>query len=313
MTKGSSDLSGGAPPAEPAEPGTYGEPPRGGWRLPDGTRPGTVRLQVASLDRSLAFYTEALGLRTLEEASGRASLAPRGEDRALLELVERPGARPAGRPARLGLYHAALLLPDRAALGRLVRHLGARGVGLGAGDHLVSEAFYLHDPDGLGLELYADRPRSAWRRSGRELLLATDPVDVEGVLASAGEAPWTGMPAGTAIGHVHLHVGDLEAAGAFYADALGFDRMSWSYPGALFLGAGGYHHHLGTNVWTGRAAIPAGEDEARLLEWTLELPGGAAVEAAARSIEGAGHPAAWEGAEFVTADPWGTPLRLRAT
>jgi catechol 2,3-dioxygenase len=143
-------------------------------------------------------------------------------------------------------------------------------------------------------------------------MLATDPVDVAGLVAAAGDAPWTGMPAGTVIGHVHLHVGSIEQAWAFFSEALGFDRITWRYPGALFLGAGGYHHHLGTNTWAGPAARPPTPDDARLLEWTVELPDPASVAAAGRSLAAAGYPAepADDGA-LVTRDPWGTAVRLR--
>ena len=176
----------------------------------------------------------------------------------------------------------------------------------------MSEAFYLRDPDGLGIEVYADRPRSTWRREGRELMIATDPVDVAGIVASAGDEPWTGMPAGTVIGHVHLHVGDLARGAAFFSDALGFDRMTWRYPGALFLGAGGYHHHLGTNVWAGSSARPPAEGDARLLEWTIELPTTDDVAAAGQSLANAGSPVEQVAAgDLRTSDPWGTAIRVR--
>ncbi len=250
------DIFGNTAGAEPATPGSYGQAP-GGYRLPVGTHLGPVRLQVADLARSLAFYERTLGFRTLRHEGGHAVLAATGRDRPLVLLDERPGARPMKNRGRLGLFHFAILLPDRPSLGRFVRHLGEIGAEAGAGDHLVSEAFYLHDPDGLGIEVYADRPRDTWRRIGRELMMATDPVDVAGLLEAAGPAPWAGMPAGTTIGHVHLHVGDLAAASAFFSEALGFDRTVWEYPGALFFGADGYHHHLGTNIWAGTRAEPA--------------------------------------------------------
>jgi catechol 2,3-dioxygenase len=194
-----------------------------------------------------------------------------------------------------------------------VRQLANIGVRAGAGDHLVSEAFYLKDPDGLGIEVYADRPRDSWRRVGRELMMATDPVDVVALVAAAGDEPWSGMPAGTVIGHVHLHVGDLEQAAAFYSEALGFDRTVWSYPGALFLGAGGYHHHLGANTWAGTGARPPEDDEPRLLEWTIELPEAPHLAEAARSLADAGYPTE-RGSDgtLVTRDPWGTGVRLRS-
>ncbi len=304
------DIFGTAPAAEPATPGSYGEAPRG-FRLPESTRLGPVRLQVADLERSVAFYEGTLGLRTLRRDGSRAELAAHGDEATIVELREHPAARPMAGRGRLGLFHFAILLPDRASLGRFVRHLAERGIRAGAGDHLVSEAFYLQDPDGLGIEVYADRPREMWRRIGRELMVATDPVDVDALLRVAGDARWTGMPAGTTIGHVHLHVGDIDGAAAFFSEALGFDRMTWRYPGALFLGAGGYHHHLGTNTWAGAGAKPPADDDARLLEWTVELPDASTVAAAERSLSGAGHPADREGGDLVTRDPWGTPIRLR--
>jgi catechol 2,3-dioxygenase len=307
----SDEIGSGAAGDLPATPGSYGEPPRG-FRLPDAARLGGVRLQVADLDRSLRFYQDVLGLRIVDQVGAEASLAATGDDRTLVHLVENAGAHPIARRARLGLYHYAILLPDRPALARLVAHLSTTGIHVGAGDHLVSEAFYLSDPDGLGIEVYADRPRSSWRRVGRQLKMATDPVDVEDLLATAGDAPWTGMPAGTVMGHVHLHVGDLARAATFYGDGLGFDKTTWSYPGALFLGAGGYHHHVGVNTWAGPAAMPAGADDARLLEWSLVVPDAAAVDATASSVDGAGFSVEHVGDAFVTRDPWGTAVRVRS-
>ena len=305
------DIFGGAPSAEPATPGSYGQQPSG-YRLPDATRLGLVRLQVADLARSLQFYEQTLGFRVVNSDGASATLAAHGDARPLIDVAERRGARPAGR-GLLGLYHFAILVPDRQALGRFVRHLGEQRVRAGAGDHLVSEAFYLADPDGLGIEVYADRPRETWKRIGRELMISTDPVDVAGLVADAGEAAWTGMPAGTVIGHVHLHVGDIARGSEFFSEALGFDRMTWRYPGALFLGAGGYHHHLGTNTWAGSAARMPGDGDARLLEWTIEVPTGADVAAAARSLENAGHNVEKAGSEARTRDPWGTGIVLRAS
>jgi catechol 2,3-dioxygenase len=276
-----------------------------------------VRLQVADLARSLAFYDGVLGLLAADQpgahaAPGSVALAA-ADGRVLIELVERRGARPAPRRSQLGLYHFAVLLPDRGALGRLVRHLGKAGVRAGASDHAVSEALYLTDPDGLGVEVYADRPRSTWRRTGRELVVTTEALDVPALVAAAGSEPWAGVPAGTGVGHLHLHVGDLAQASDFYAEAMGFDRMAWMYPGALFLGAGGYHHHVGTNTWAGPGAGPPSDGDAQLLEWTVELPAAADVEAVAASLARAGYAAERDGGmELVTRDPWGTAVRVRA-
>jgi catechol 2,3-dioxygenase len=279
-------------------------------RLPDRTRIGRVRLQVADLGRSLDYYTDVLGLRVLASVDGRAILGPQGQPAPLVELVERPGARPVPRRGLLGLYHVALLLPDRRALGRLVRHLSAAGVPAGSADHAVSEAVYLADPDGLGIEVYADRPRAAWRVTRQELYMTTDPLDLNDLVRAAGDEPWTGLPEGTMVGHVHLFVGGLEQAEAFYHAALGFDKVAWSYPGALFLSAGGYHHHLGTNIWAA-GAPPATDADARLLEWELILPDHDEVERAARRMTEAGYAVAIDGSERLAGDPWGITLRVR--
>jgi catechol 2,3-dioxygenase len=312
------DIFGDADGAQPATPGSYGNPPAN-FRLPDATHLGLVRLQVADLARSLAFYEGVLGLRAVERTKSGATLAAHGNDRALIELQARPGARPAPRRGSLGLYHVAILLPERAALGRFVRHLGEIGAQAGAGDHLVSEAFYLQDPDNLGIEVYYDRPRDSWKRVGRELMMATDPVDVAGLLDAAGDTSWSGAPAGTVIGHVHLHVGDIPGATSFYSEGIGFDRTVWNYPGALFLGAGGYHHNLGTNTWAGHDAVPPAEQDARLIEWTIEVPDADAVAAVGESLARGGHATEWQPAvgaagqqELVARDPWNTQVRVRS-
>jgi catechol 2,3-dioxygenase len=286
---------------------SYGIAPPG-FRLPDETHVGAVPLQVADLERSIDYYAGVLGTRVLDRTADAAALGARGDARVLIRLRERAGARPAR--GELGLYHFAILLPERAALGRFAAHLHRLGARVGMSDHLVSEAFYLTDPDGLGIEVYADRPRDSWKNAGRELAMATDPLNVRSVIAAGGGVAWNGMPEGTTMGHIHLHVGDLPAAEAFYHAALGFDKMVWSYPGALFLAAGGYHHHLGTNTWSrGPSAAP---DQARLLEWELVVGDPGAAAAAARSLQAAGFDARDTGSGWVTADPWGTALRVVA-
>jgi catechol 2,3-dioxygenase len=177
-------------------------------------------------------------------------------------------------------------------------------------DHLVSEALYLHDPDGLGIEVYADRPRGAWPRRGDRIVMASDPLDTASLLQDAADQPWAGMPQGTVMGHVHLSVDDLDTAERFYGRAMGLDVTTRDYPGALFLSAGGYHHHLGTNTWS-RGAEPAGSRDARMLEWELRLPDPTAVEGARESLEAAGYAASLEGPDVVAADPWDVQVRLR--
>lgn len=296
-------------PREPEPPLPYGIPSPG-FRLPAETRPGRISLQVADLERSLGYYQGVLGFEVVERSGGRASLgAPQGRH-PLIELHERPGAAPAPGGGRPGLYHYAILLPDRSALGAFLAHLAERGERAGASDHLVSEALYLQDPDGLGIEVYADRPRAQWRHRDRQLVMATEPLDTASVVRAAGGAPWRGMPAGTTIGHIHLHVGDLERAEGLYHAALGLDKMVWSYPGALFLSAGGYHHHLGLNTWAASSS-PAGEGDARLLHWELVVPSGEALEDATASLEAGGHAVERSEGAVLVRDPWGTALRLR--
>jgi catechol 2,3-dioxygenase len=267
-----------------------------------------VRLQVSDLERSVSYYTRVLGLTVLARASDTATLG--AGRRPLIRLHEKKGVAPAPSRGAFGLYHFAILLPDRASLGKFLAHLSALGARPGMADHLVSEALYLTDPDGLGIEVYSDRPSHDWRYVNRELRMTTDPLDVEDLL-SASDGIWAGTPDGTTIGHVHLHVGDLKKAEAFYHAGLGFTKTAWSYPGALFLSAGGYHHHLGTNTWSRGPA--ARDDQARLLEWELLLPASDDVAAAARSLRDAGYAPEPQPPDWIVEDPWGTALRLTST
>jgi catechol 2,3-dioxygenase len=280
-------------------------------RLPDATHIGRVRLQVADLDRSIAYYETVIGLRTITRGPQIATLGAHDDDTVLVELHEKPGIRAVARRGHIGLYHFAILLPDRAALGRFVAHLAAIGAHAGMSDHFVSEAVYLTDPDGLGIEVYADRPRSAWTYENRQLSMTTIPLNVPELVAAAEGATWTGAPAGTSIGHVHLYVRDIDEAEAFYHAGVGFDKVVWNYPGALFMSAGGYHHHLGTNTWAANAPL-ASDDEARLLEWELVVPTRGDVDAVERSLESAGHRVSRDGSDAIVRDQWGTQLRVVA-
>ena len=273
-----------------------------GYRLPEATRLGRVRLQVADLDRSIVFYEQVLGMHVIRRTEDSASLGPHGEEREIVHLRHLATARPVPRRGLLGLYHFAILLPDRASLGRFVAHLSEIGAYAGMSDHFVSEAVYLTDPDGLGIEVYADRPRGAWRYDERQLHMTTNHLDVEDLLKSAGGQRWSGMPRGTVLGHVHLYVDDIATAESFYHDALGFDKVVWSYPGALFMSAGGYHHHLGTNTWA-RGAPPASDADARLLEWEIIVPTKQDVDEAAKSVKAAGYPVTQQGSECLLTNP----------
>lgn len=281
-----------------------------GRRLPNATRLGHVTLQVADLARSLQYYQTVLGLQLLERSGQTATLGTTTGGTVLVELRERKGAAAVPHHGRLGLYHFAILLPDRAALGRFVTHLVEIGERMGASDHLVSEALYLRDPDGLGIEVYRDRPRSEWRAVDGQVQMATEPLDLADVARAANGERWTGMPGGTVMGHVHLHVGNLDQAAAFYHAAVGFDKMVWAYQGALFLGAGGYHHHLGLNTWAGPRAPRPTEADARLLSWRIVLPSRDDLRDVVLAVSDAGFAAKQDGDGWVADDPWGTAVRL---
>ncbi len=286
-------------------------PPPDGFRLPESTVVGPVHLQVADLDRSLVYYREVLGLIRVSRTETAAVLAA-GDGRVLVQLTAKTGIRPAPRRGAFGLYHFAILLPDRPALGRFAAHVAQLNVPVASADHLVSEALYLTDPDGLGIEVYADRPRTSWKHRGtgtaRELAMASGPLDLASVIAAGGHVPWGGMPGGSTMGHIHLHVGALPEAEAFYHAALGLDKVVWSYPGALFLSAGGYHHHLAVNTWS--PGPSAKDDEARLLEWTLEMPSAADASQVGKRMRAAGVEIVTENHGWVMPDPWGTRLRI---
>jgi catechol 2,3-dioxygenase len=279
-----------------------------GYRLPPQTRIGRVRLQVRDIARSLRYYTEVLGFAVAANDGSVAVLAA-ADGSPLIELHAKEGARAVPRRGLLGLYHFAILLPGRKALGQFVEHLAELGAYAGSADHLVSEALYLSDPDGLGIEVYADRPRAQWKTNGREIAMATNPLDLRALAQAAGDDPWSGLPAGTTIGHVHFHVAALAEAEAFYHSALGFDKVVWSYPGALFYSAGGYHHHVGTNTWAAGAPVATAED-ARLLEWELLLPTADDIADVATSATRAGFTVHEAGVDRLITDPWGIAVRL---
>jgi catechol 2,3-dioxygenase len=285
-------------------------PPAGGFRLPDSTRVGEVHLQVSDLSRALEYYEGLLGLEVRSNDGASAGLGA-ADGPALVVLHEQRGLRPAPRRGAYGLYHFAILVPDRAALGRFATHLSRLNVQVGMADHRVSEALYLTDPDGLGIEVYADRPRSTWESRGEELLMTSDPLDVRSVMHAGAASVWDGMPAGTTMGHMHLHVGDLARAEAFYHQALGLDKVVWSYSGALFMSAGGYHHHLAVNTWS--PGPSAREEEARLREWQLIVPTNEDVSAIAARMNGVGVQADRTDNGCVLIDPWGTRMLVTAS
>ena len=283
-----------------------------GFLIPADTAIGKVRLRVADLGDLTSFYGRVIGLGAVERDNGVARLGPEGGE-PLVELVSAPDAPPAPSFST-GLFHLAVLVPDRAELARSLQRVAGAGWRLtGASDHLVSEALYLQDPEGNGIEIYRDRPRDQWGEDAGEIRMATLPLDLDGLLGEldSGDPPADGMPAGTTIGHVHLQVADIPAAEGFYNGALGLDVMVRSYPGALFLSAGGYHHHLGLNTWQSQGAPPPPDGSLGLDRYELVLPDAAARDDAAARLAQAGDPVRLEEGVLAT-DPSGNRVLLTA-
>jgi len=279
--------------------------------LPPETALGAVSLTVRDLARSLTFYGERLGFTTHHRDGGRATLGGEGGE-SFLELVENPAARPARQAT--GLYHFAILVPSRADLaGALARLVETRTPLQGASDHGVSEALYLADPDENGIEIYRDRPAEEWPRQAGRLVMRTDPLDLDELLAiHPASAPVSPLVGATRLGHVHLHVADLEAALAFYRDVLGFELQQMYGAQAAFVSAGGYHHHVGLNTWRGVGAPPPPPDATGLRHFEVRLRDDAALGAVSDRLAAAGIAAAPHGAGTRVADPSGNHLVLLA-
>jgi catechol 2,3-dioxygenase len=282
-------------------------------KIAPSTTVGAVHLTVADLDRSLDYYSKAIGLRARERADGTAFLGAGGDD--LLVLHEEPGARPVH--GHSGLFHYALLLPERSDLARWLVHAAREHIALtGMSDHLVSEAIYLQDPDGHGIEIYRDRPRSEWEWDGDRVRMATLPLDASAlveVLEGAAPPDFSGLPAGTRMGHVHLHVADVPEAEAFYNGTLGFDVVARYGADATFMSAGGYHHHIGANVWAGRGVTPPPPGSAALRHATILLPDAAEVDRVVARVANEGQePEQTEDGTLVR-DPSGNALLLTSS
>lgn len=270
-------------------------------------RLGVVGLAVSDLARSTEFYAETLGMAALDHTADRAIMGI-ADGTPLIALIGQPGAQPQPRFST-GLFHVAVLLPSRADLGAWLLHVARTGYALqGASDHFVSEAIYLADPDGSGIEIYRDRPRSEWTYAGGELNIGTVALDLDGVLDAGRDQAWDGIPNGTTIGHMHLRVGEIDAAVRFYRDLIGFDVMMHA-PGAVFMAAGGYHHHLGANTWGSRGAPPPPSEAVGLRYFTLMTPDVVQVEARLRA---AGHPVQVEDGGLIAVDPSGNTVRISA-
>jgi catechol 2,3-dioxygenase len=272
-------------------------------------RLGPVHLVVTELERSMRFYEEAIGLPRRGGENGIAALGAGAED--LLVLHEEPGAAPAGRHA--GLYHFALLHASRVELARAARRLAVTRTPIqGASDHSFSEAIYLSDPDGNGIELYADRPRDEWPEPSAIFPAGGPlPLDLQGLLELAEDRPEHADP-GLVVGHLHLHVGGLEEAVRFYCEVIGFEPV-YTLPSVAFVSAGGYHHHLGLNVWRGAGTGPAPAGAVGLRRWTLLVGDGEELERVRARVARAGIEYEEEpGGGFLVADPWRIPLLVAA-
>ncbi|HEX2179785.1 MAG TPA: VOC family protein [Actinomycetota bacterium] len=296
-------------PLDPEEVTAGGAPVAA--EVPADTRMGPVELTVSDLGRSLDYYREQVGLQLASSGDGRATLGAGGRD--LLVLTEEPGVPPSN--GYCGLYHFALLVPERTDLARWLAHAARDRVQLtGMADHYVSEALYLSDPDDHGIEIYWDRPRRVWEGQVARRM-TTVRLDVDDLMQQVEDTepePFAGLPPGTVMGHVHLRVAEIPATIGFYRDVLGFGLMATFGNQAAFLSAGGYHHHLGANIWESGGSPPAPPGTARLTRVNIEVPAAADVERLAGHLESAtGRPPQPVEGGVVTYDPSGNPVAIR--
>jgi catechol 2,3-dioxygenase len=278
-------------------------------RLPDGFQLGPAALRVSGADRALDFYVNKVGLALRRRTDASAMLGTDQED--VLRLDFKPGIAPRNYKES-GLYHVAILVPDRFSLGAAIARLAASNVKLGAADHFVSEAIYLWDPDNNGIEIYRDRPREEWIWSGDQVQMKNSALDFESLLAQPDVEAKRPMTAGTRIGHIHLEVDDLERARKFYSEIIGFSPTA-ARPGALFMSAGGYHHHLAANVWESRNGPLPSPDTAGLSLMTFELPDENSMKALRTRLETATVEVKSSDNGFDFVDPWRTRVAVRLT
>jgi catechol 2,3-dioxygenase len=269
---------------------------------------GAVALNVRDLDRVAGYYRDLLALSELGRNGGTVRLGV--GDVMLVQLDHRPDAK-ADDPREAGLYHTAFLMPTRADLARWVKHIaGARVPVTGASDHGVSEAIYLDDPEGNGVEVYADRPPETWNWRDGLVDMPTEQLDVEDLVRAANGRPrYSEAPAGLRVGHIHLRVGDLDAAKRFYQEGIGLEPTR-QRGGAMFMSSARYHHHVATNVWHSQGAGPRDERRAGLAWFSIEANDGATLDALAARLQTAGAPLTPAPTGFEISDPWGTRIRL---
>jgi catechol 2,3-dioxygenase len=267
---------------------------------------GEVNLKVKDLESALTFYQNIMGFQVLEKTDRQAALSTDGKT--TLVTLEQPENVIPKEGRMSGLYHFAILLPSRADLSVFLRHFLGTGYGLGAADHYVSEALYITDPDGNGIEVYRDRPSKEWTWKDGLVDMATEELDGNSILAES-DAEWKGLPAGTVMGHIHLHVGDLKKAEEFYTKGLGFEVVS-HYPQAVFLSTGRYHHHIAINTWQGVGAPTPPPNSVGLNWYTLVFPDDGARKSAIDRLIQLGSSLEKEADYYITSDPAGNQIRL---
>ena len=270
------------------------------------TYTGEVHLNVTDLERSTRFYKEVIGFKVLEQVPGKIVLTADGKTPLL--IIEQPENVIPKEPRRTGLYHFALLLTTRADLGTAIMHFAENKIPLGASDHKVSEALYLSDPDGNGIEIYADRNATGWEWGNGEVAMTTDPLDAESIVAESAGQSWNGLPEGTVMGHVHLHVADIEQAETFYT-ALGFEIVA-HIPQATFMSTGKYHHHIGMNTWNGKGALRLTPNSTGLRSFTIVYPDDQTLNKAVAKVESLKMRVHANDNGFVTEDPSGNQIIL---
>ncbi|MEK3888692.1 VOC family protein [Bacillus sp. FSL K6-3431] len=269
---------------------------------------GNVELIVESLERTLAFYIDVLGFQVLEQTNSFASLTVDGKT-TLLTLEQVKDVNP--RQRTTGLYHIALLLPNRSDLANIIHHFIHTSTQLqGASDHHVSEALYLNDPEGNGIEIYIDRAPDTWKWDGDQVHMTTEALDVADVLKDGTEQGWTGMPKDTIIGHIHLQVSELVKTREFYCDALGFDLMLKYGSQALFVAKDGYHHHIGLNIWNSAGAPAPAENSAGLKRFTIILPDEKALSETIGRLEKINASFTKKDGNLIIKDPSGISIKL---
>ncbi|MED4454916.1 VOC family protein [Metabacillus fastidiosus] len=270
---------------------------------------GQVNLKVQNLERSLAFYQEIIGFKVLEQTETSASLTADGKT--VLLSIQQPNNIVPKQERTTGLYHFALLLPRRSDLAKIVQHFIGIGLRFGSSDHLVSEALYLSDPDGNGIEIYTDRDPSEWKWGNDEVEMAVDPLNFVSLLAEGKQQSWKGLPAATVMGHIHLHVSELKKTEEFYIKGLGFEVVNRYGAQALFISDSKYHHHIGLNTWNGVGAPAPSPNSVGLESFTLMLPNEEKRNKIITQLNSIGVSVTEENNSFITSDPSGNRIYLQ--